>query len=100
MRTPIPGRRSLAAELSHAALPALAPFTSSRAWSYALLGIDEYLRALQGKSNVEAVRTQVAKRLFDLYERTATRDWPWFEDRLTYCNARLPSRARTGATKP
>ncbi len=85
-----PGRRSLATELFHAALPALAPFTSPRAWSYALLGIDEYLRALQGESNVEAVRTQLAKRLLDLYERTATRDWPWFEDRLTYCNARLP----------
>jgi hypothetical protein len=28
-------------------------------------------------------------RLLGLYRRTATLDWPWFEERLTYCNARL-----------
>lgn len=85
-----PGWRSLAGELFHAALPALETFGSPRAWSYALLGIDEYLRAFQGESNVERLRTQLARRLHDLYLQTATRDWPWFEDRLTYCNARLP----------
>src|SRR5258708_3136760 len=55
-----PGRRSLAGQLFHGALPALAELASPRAWAYALLGIDEYLRAFQGESNVEALRTTLA----------------------------------------
>ena len=51
-----PGRHSLAGDLFHAAMPAVTAFTSPRAWAYALLGIDEYLRAFQGDSSVEALR--------------------------------------------
>ena len=40
-----PGKQSLGGDLFHAALPAVATFTSPRAWAFALLGIDEYLRA-------------------------------------------------------
>ena len=29
------------------------------------------------------------ERLLDLFRRTSRPDWPWFEDRVTYCNARL-----------
>jgi len=85
-----PGRQSLAGDLFHAALPALRGFSSPRAWAYALLGIDEYLRAFAGDSGVEVQRTELANRLFDLLRRTSDGDWPWFEDSVTYCNARLP----------
>lgn len=88
-RSSDPGRQSLADQLFHAALPALADFTSPRAWAYALLGIDEYLRAFQGDSNVQFLGGRLAERLLDLFRRTSGRDWPWFEDRATYCNARL-----------
>ena len=84
-----PGRHSLAGDLFHSALPAVAAFTSPRAWSYVLLGIDEYLRAFQGDSGVEALRASLAERLLALYERTSRPGWPWFEDSVTYCNARL-----------
>jgi glycosyltransferase involved in cell wall biosynthesis len=84
-----PGRQSLGGHLFHAALPALASLGSPRAWAFALLGIDEYLRAFRGESDVEAVGKALADRLFDLYRRTSEPEWPWFEDRLTYCNARL-----------
>ena len=89
-RSPETGRRNLASDLFHAALPAVKDMTSPRAWAYALLGIDEYLRAFQGDSNVEAVRDVLANRLLDLYLDVATEDWPWFERSATYCNARLP----------
>ncbi len=96
-----PGRQSLCGSLFHEALPAVETFSSPRAWAYALLGIDEYLRAFQGDSHVQAVRTAVAQRLLDLFRRSSSAEWPWFEDRVTYCNARLPhaliaSGARTG----
>ena len=85
-----PGRHSLAGDLFHAAMPAVTTFSSPRAWAYALLGIEEYLRAFQGDSTVEGLRADVAERLLGLFQRTSRPDWPWFEDSVTYCNARLP----------
>jgi glycosyltransferase involved in cell wall biosynthesis len=84
-----PGRQSLAGQLFHAALPAIKDFSSPRAWAYGLLGIDEYLRAFEGDSTVESRRAEFAERLLGLFQRTSGRDWPWFEDSVTYCNARL-----------
>jgi glycosyltransferase involved in cell wall biosynthesis len=84
-----PGSQSLAGSLFQSALPAIERFTSPRAWAYTLLGIDEYLRAFQGDSSVQAMRKAVADRLFDLHRKASDLSWPWFEDRLTYCNARL-----------
>ncbi len=85
-----PGRHSLAGDLFHAAMPAVTTFTSPRAWAYVLLGIEEYLRAFQGDSTVEALRADLADRLLGLFQRTRQQDWPWFEESVTYCNARLP----------
>jgi hypothetical protein len=84
-----PGRSSLSGDLFQAALPALLEFASPRAWAYGLLGIDEYLRAFQGDSNVEAARRELVGRLVALYRTVATAEWPWFESSLTYANARL-----------
>lgn len=84
-----PGRRSLGGDLFHAALPALTHLSSPRAWAYALLGIDEYLRAFQGDTGVQAMRDLLTAKLLDLYDRASDDHWPWFEDHVTYCNARL-----------
>jgi glycosyltransferase involved in cell wall biosynthesis len=86
-----PGRRSLAGSLFHAALPAVADFSSPRAWAFALLGIDEYLRAFQGDREVQAIGRQLADRLLELFQRVGRPDWEWCEERLTYCNAQLPA---------
>ena len=85
-----PGRASLGGDLFHAALPAVEEFKSPRAWAYALLGIAEYLRAFEGDRRVEAVRTTLGLRLHDLLQAHSSPEWPWFEDRVTYANARLP----------
>lgn len=85
-----PGRQSLAGWLFHASLASVLELTSPRAWAYSLLGIAEYLNAFSGDSQVQAVQRKLAERLFDLFRRSSSREWPWFEDRLTYCNARLP----------
>lgn len=85
-----PGRRSLAGDLFHAAMPAMASLTSPRAWAYALLGINEYLHAFAGDRGVQTMRTLLTDRLADIHARASTADWPWFEESLTYGNARLP----------
>jgi len=84
-----PGRKSLSRVLFHDALPIVPAFTSPRAWAFTLLGIEEYLRAFQGDSGVQAVHKVLAERLLDLFRRISDVDWPWFEDRLTYCGARI-----------
>ncbi len=89
-RSSDPGRQSLAGWLFQAGLPSVLELSSPRAWAYALLGIAEYLRAFWGASQVQAVQATIANRLLDLFRRSSSHDWPWFEDRLTYCNARLP----------
>lgn len=83
------GRQSLAGDLFQSAIPAVSAFTSPRAWGYALLGLDEYLKAFQGDISADARRHELATRLFGLFVRTSGPNWPWFEDSLTYCNARL-----------
>ena len=85
-----PGRHSLAGELFHAALPAVDRFSSPRAWAYALLGIERYLHVFEGDRSVQAAGRAIGERLLGLFRRTDRADWPWCENRVTYCNARLP----------
>jgi len=87
--TDSPGRRAIADSLFHAALHTVTGFTSPRAWAYTLLGIDEYLRSCQAERSIHSIRKQLAERLLDLYRRASSPTWSWFEDRATYCNARL-----------
>jgi uncharacterized protein YyaL (SSP411 family) len=65
-------------------------FTSPRAWAFTLLGIQEYFRRFSGDRLAGQVREALTARLVGLYEQTATPDWPWFEEILSYDNARLP----------
>jgi glycosyltransferase involved in cell wall biosynthesis len=85
-----PGRLSLAGDLFHAALPAVSTFSSPRAWAFALLGIEHYLHAFAGDRSVQAAGRAIAERLLSLFRRTNQPEWPWCENRVTYCNARLP----------
>jgi glycosyltransferase involved in cell wall biosynthesis len=84
-----PGRQSLSLDLFQRALRGLETFSSPRAWAFTLLGIDEYLRAFAGDSNVQALRLTLAERLLGLFHQTSSDDWPWFEEQATYENARL-----------
>src|SRR5579871_175222 len=79
----------MAGQLFMEALPAVLPFSSPRAWAFALIGIHDYLRRLSGDSSVTQTRDALISRLMDLYERTAISDWPWFEQELSYDNAKL-----------
>ena len=80
----------MAGQLFALALPALTEFTSPRAWAFGLIGIHEYLRRLSGDSLVNQTRETLTSRLMELFERTAQPDWRWFQEDLTYDNAKLP----------
>jgi hypothetical protein len=96
-----PGRQALAGHLFLAGLAAVRAFGHPRAWAYALLGIQHFLAAFPGDGQARRAESLLAGRLHGQYLRAGGPDWPWFEDRLTYCNARLPQAlircgARTG----
>lgn len=82
--------QSWAMQLFQKALPACARTTSPRTWALSLIGIHEYLRRLSGDRLVNQMRDTLTGKLIDLYEDTATDDWPWFEDIASYNNAKLP----------
>lgn len=82
--------QSWSVQLFQKALPACAKTTSPRTWALALIGIHEYLRRLSGDRLVDQMRDTLTDKLIDLYDRSATDDWPWFEDVASYANAKLP----------
>ena len=82
--------RSWAAELFEQALPAVQSFTSPRAWAFAIIGLHEYLRTLGGDLRANQIRAELAQSLSSLYAENAKEDWMWFEQSVTYENARLP----------
>jgi hypothetical protein len=88
-RTGDSGRRAVATELFENALPAASDFTSPRAWAYSLLGVAEYVQSQGHDGRVGSVGRELAGHLLERFRSSAHREWPWCEDRLTYCNARL-----------
>jgi glycosyltransferase involved in cell wall biosynthesis len=76
-------------EMFNRALPMVTDLASPRAYAFALLGIHEYFRRLSGDRRVDQIRETLMDRLISLYDRTATENWPWFEEEASYDNARL-----------
>lgn len=89
-RSPYRSFQIMAGQLFALALPALTEFTSPRAWAFGLIGIHEYLLRLSGDSLVNQTRETLTSRLMELFQRTAQPDWRWFQEDLTYDNAKLP----------
>jgi glycosyltransferase involved in cell wall biosynthesis len=88
-RSPLRNFQMMAGQLFARALPVLTEFSSPRAWAFGLLGIHEYLRRLSGDSLVNQTREILMARLMELYDSHAHADWNWFEEELSYDNARL-----------
>ncbi|MDQ7780007.1 MAG: glycosyltransferase family 4 protein [Planctomycetota bacterium] len=80
----------LAAQLLEQALPVAAQFTSPRAWAFTLIGIDEYLQRLSGDRRANQIRESLTAKLMQRYADAATEEWQWFEDTVSYTNAKLP----------
>ncbi len=84
------GLRGAAGRLFEAAVSKVLTFSSPRAWAFSVLGLQAYLDWFPGDRAIQGVRNALANRLLDIYERSRTETWRWFEKSLSYSNARLP----------
>jgi len=82
--------RDLGRELFGRALPALDGLGFIRSWGFALLGLDAYLDAHPDDTASGEMFSTYAEKLFAAYTQHATPEWPWWEDVVTYDNAKLP----------
>jgi glycosyltransferase involved in cell wall biosynthesis len=85
-----PSRRSWAAALFSQALPKVELFRSPRAWAFALIGLDGYCAVRTTDVYAKRIRRLLADRLMALLTQVESDDWVWFEEGLSYDNARLP----------
>ena len=81
--------RHVCAALLDRAIPSLEALEYIRSRAYAALGFSHALNALQATRYSTALR-YLAGEILGAYETNADAQWPWFEDRMTYDNARLP----------
>jgi len=84
------GLRGAAGRLFEAAAPAVLKFSSPRAWAFSVLGLQAYLDWFPGDRAIQNARNALANRLLDIYDRSRSETWHWFEKSLAYSNARLP----------
>jgi len=89
-RAPNDAILSLANHLFKQAIKVCTSFISPRAWAYAILGCLHYLRRFSGDTETKSVLRLLGDKLSDLYKKNGTKEWPWFEDIVTYVNARMP----------
>jgi hypothetical protein len=88
-RSTLRDSQTVAESLFVGALPAVVKFTSPRAWAFGLIGIQESLRRLHGHSLAEDSRDELTRRLVSIFDKVAKPGWCWFEDGLSYDNAKL-----------
>jgi hypothetical protein len=81
--------RNLCALLFQRGLAAVENFRSPRAWAFALLAIQEYLRAFSGDRGANRLREVLTARLVELFRTNSSDDWVWFEPVAAYDNAKL-----------
>lgn len=81
--------RSWALDIFEQSFQTSAHFTSPRSWAFSILGMCDYLEIFPGDRTVRNLVTELSDRLIDLHNRVHCRDWNWFEDSVTYDNARI-----------
>jgi hypothetical protein len=88
-RSPHWSSQMMAEQLFARALPAALDFTSPRAWAFSLIGIGDFLGRQKRDRLAERIRDDLTGKLVTIFDKVATPAWPWFEEGLTYDNAKL-----------
>ena len=84
-----PALAQWAAPLFREAMVPVAAFGSPRSWAFTLLGLHGYCPAYPRDAEAGRLRRDLAERLYQHLLTYETPDWVWFENRLSYDNARL-----------
>jgi glycosyltransferase involved in cell wall biosynthesis len=82
--------RALAQDMMDRATPRILELEAPRAMAYSIIGIDHLLQKFEGASKFRRILVQLADDLVHLYKQNRTPDWHWFEDAITYGNAKIP----------
>ncbi len=85
----VASRRRWAASLFAEALTVTQTFRSPRAWAFTLLGLEAYCAVMPQDVRAAQARLQLADRLDGLLTAVGSAEWMWFENGLSYDNARL-----------
>lgn len=89
-RAPDAPVRDFADQLFLKGLPAVrAQLNHLHPWAFTLLGLDAYLQA-KDHGEAQALRDELAEKLYRQWADHTDESWPWWEDILTWGNARLP----------
>ena len=83
------GHRSLCGLLFQRGLPPVAHCTSPRTWAFSLIAIHEYLHSFHGDRIARQMPELLTDKLVTLYHSNASSEWKWFEQNVTYDNAKL-----------
>ncbi|MFW5959874.1 MAG: glycosyltransferase family 4 protein, partial [Chitinivibrionales bacterium] len=84
------GAVALSTTLFHKGLKMMDQLTHPRSIAFALVGIHAYLARFSGDSIVRRIRERLAGSLFERFKGSLSRKWLWFEDSLSYANAKIP----------
>lgn len=82
-------RRRWASALFAKAMSFTLDFRSPRAWAFTLLGLNDYCKANPHDPHARMLRVRHAENLMDLERRVSKSGRRWFEEGLSYENARL-----------
>lgn len=86
---PEPGIGRAASDMLSCAREWVSRLSAPRAVAFAILGMARLAGTPAWDSGWEGILERQAAYLASLYRRNATPEWRWFEDQLTYSNARL-----------
>jgi hypothetical protein len=84
------GFTQMAAEIFEQALSPVSSFSSPRAWAFALIGAYEYQQRFPGDRFARSSLEALATKLMRLYDENSSAEWKWFEQSLSYDNAKIP----------
>lgn len=72
------------------AFPHLSALRSIRSQAFSVIGLYHYLKANPEANAVNQMLHALGDYIYKAYGIVNTPSWHWFENKLTYCNARLP----------
>ena len=82
--------RALAQNMMAKAAPRIPEIEAPRAKAYAIIGMSHLLQKFVGASQFKRLLIELADDLVNLYKENRSNDWHWFENAITYGNAKIP----------